>query len=140
MKTAEHYVMNPVLMNGKVKSIDDQWTAINLNGRLGLLTMDNQLVMNQDKITEGDSVEFFFSYIQTADFPMDYDYQDLLSQDALRPSYIDGKIIQVDDVAIKVAMSQDLGTLYVPRRWVIANNTLKPGMVVDFFLSKIRLK
>lgn len=140
MKTAINYVTNPVLMNGVIKKTDTQKIEINLNGRLGLLTLDNRLVMNNENLHEGDAVTFYFSYIQTPEFPMNYDYQDLVLQEDIRPSYIDGKIVHVDDVAVRVSMSQDLGMIYVPRRWVIANAPLESGMAVEFFISKIQLK
>lgn len=57
----------------------------------------------------------------------------------LNPVLTKGKIVSVNDTAIKVNIQGRLGVITVPRRWVITSKALEPGMAVEFYFSYMQV-
>jgi len=57
----------------------------------------------------------------------------------LRPILTKGKIVQVNDTAIKVDIQGRLGVVTVPRRWVFTEQILEPGQKVEFYFSYMQV-
>lgn len=53
----------------------------------------------------------------------------------LNPILTSGKIVEVNDTAIKVDVKGRLGTICVPLRWVFTEKKLQTGQVVEFYFS-----
>ena len=53
----------------------------------------------------------------------------------LKPILTQGKIVQVNDTAIKVDIQGRLGVVTVPRRWVFTDVFLEPGQKVEFYFT-----
>lgn len=60
-------------------------------------------------------------------------------QYTLAPKLMKGKIVQVNDTAIKVDVQGRLGVITVPRRWVYTDRFLEPGQMVEFFFSYMQV-
>lgn len=140
MEVAEKYMINPTLMMGTVKSNEDNQVIINLRGRLGLITVPEKMIQTGEKVEAGIKLAFYFSYIQTVSRPLDYDDTELMQQQELFPCLLGGKIIHVDDTAVRVAINQELGTIYVPRRWMFTSVELTEGLAVEFYFSKMTIQ
>lgn len=140
MAAEEKYMINPTLMMGTVKSVDEEQLTLNLRGRLGLITVPTELILSKEGVETGSKLAFYFSYIQTVLRPLDYDTTELSQQEELFPCLVGGKIIHVDDTAVRVAMNQGGGTIYVPRRWVFTSIELTEGLDVEFYFSKMSIQ
>lgn len=57
----------------------------------------------------------------------------------LRPILTKGKIVQVNDTAIKVDIQGRLGVITVPRRWVFTDQIPEPGQKVEFYFSYMQV-
>lgn len=57
----------------------------------------------------------------------------------LQPVLTKGKIVQVNDTAIKVDIQGRLGVITVPRRWVFTDKVLEPGEKVEFYFSYMQV-
>ncbi len=57
----------------------------------------------------------------------------------LKPILTQGKIVQVNDTAIKVDIQGRLGVVTVPRRWVFTDVFLEPGQKVEFYFSYMQV-
>ncbi|MGG5314680.1 CBO2463/CBO2479 domain-containing protein [Enterococcus sp. AZ072] len=130
-------MINPTLMMGTVKSNQEGQVIINLRGRLGLITVSEKMIMAEERIEAGTKLEFYFSYIQTVSRPLDYDDTELIQQQELFPCLLGGKVSHVDDTAVRVNITQELGTIYVPRRWVFTSVEIVEGLDVEFYFSKM---
>jgi hypothetical protein len=53
----------------------------------------------------------------------------------LNPVLTKGKIVEVNDTAIKVDVQGRLGVICVPLRWVFTDKKLEPGQHVEFYFS-----
>lgn len=53
----------------------------------------------------------------------------------LNPILTKGKIVEVNDTAIKVDVQGRLGTICVPLRWVFTDTKLQIGQMVEFYFS-----
>lgn len=131
------YQLNPVLMGGIVTAVTPDDIKINLNGRLGVLHVTPDLAVPQSHISLGDKVKFYFSYMQTVENPLDYDYYPLRHEADMNPCLIGGVLDEVNDTAVKVTMGDHLGTIAVPRRWVFTNVALATGQKAEFYVSRI---
>lgn len=58
----------------------------------------------------------------------------------LNPILTKGKIVEVNDTAVKVDVLGRLGTICVPLRWVFAETKLEPGQIVEFYFSYMQQK
>jgi hypothetical protein len=57
----------------------------------------------------------------------------------LKPILTKGKIVQVNDTAIKVDIQGRLGVVTVPRRWVFTDKSLEVGQRVEFYFSYMQV-
>lgn len=130
------YLINPVKMGGIVKdTYPDGRVKIYLNGRLGVIKVPAKLIRTNETLMPGHELEFYFSYIQAVDSPLDYDTQDLTPDHEIDPCLVGGKLIDVNDTAVTVEVINGLGEITVPRRWLIASHTPEPGLDTEFYLS-----
>ena len=60
-------------------------------------------------------------------------------QYTLIPKLMKGKIVQVNDTAVKVDVQGRLGVITVPRRWVYTGNSMETGQVVEFYFSYMQV-
>lgn len=140
MEIEEKYAIHPILMMGKIKHYRDETVTINLRGRLGLITVSDTLINSKEPIHSDMLLEFYFSYIQVTSHPLDYDQLELLNQEEVFPCLLGGKISHVDDTAVRVQLDNELGNIYVPRRWIFTSVDLVEGLDVEFYLSKMNVK
>ena len=133
------YTINPIRMGGLVKEVSDDQVKVHLHGRLGVITVPKRLVMTHEELTPGCEMEFYFSYIQIVENPYDYDSSDMTADHPISPCFLGGKIIEVNDTAIKVEIMNHLGTIAVPRRWAFTPVPLKEGEDVEFYFSCMKV-
>lgn len=57
----------------------------------------------------------------------------------LNPRLLKGKIVEVTDVGVKIAINGRLGVLSLPLRFVITDNKLQINDEVEFYLSYVRV-
>ncbi len=57
----------------------------------------------------------------------------------LEPVLTKGKIVEVNDTAIKVNIQGRLGVITVPRRWVFTDRILETGASVEFYFSYMQV-
>lgn len=129
------YTLNPTLMTGTVKSIADGQVTLNLRGRLGLITVPETVIVTSEKLQPQMTLTFYFSYLQVVTTDLDYDSTELRQAKTAVPCLLGGQVIHVDDTAVRVAIMDGLGTIYVPRRWVFTPVTITTGLKVEFYLS-----
>ena len=53
----------------------------------------------------------------------------------LVPVLTKGKIVEVNDTAVKVEIAGRLGVVTVPLRWLYSEHTPAPGQQVEFYFS-----
>lgn len=56
----------------------------------------------------------------------------------LIPVLTKGKIVEVNETAVKVDVQGRLGVICVPLRWVFTEKKLEPGQQVEFYFSYMR--
>jgi hypothetical protein len=56
-----------------------------------------------------------------------------------KPILTKGKIVTVNDTAIKVDIQGRLGVICVPLRWVFTEKKLEPGQTVEFYFSYMQV-
>lgn len=133
------YIINPVKMGGLVKEVSADRVKVHLHGRLGVITVPKRLIISDETLDVGHEMEFYFSYIQVVEDPYDYDCSDMKTDHEITPCLLGGKIIQVNDTAIEVAIMNDLGTIGVPRRWAFTPVTMEEGQDVEFYFSCMKV-
>ncbi|MBC2578680.1 hypothetical protein HLB30_09130 [Peptostreptococcus russellii] len=130
------YQINPVLMGGTIKSISSDGTVkINLRGRLGVLKVPSDIVINKEELETGKKLQFFFSYLRVIDNDIEFDDLDLNVDYGLNPTILGGKFLEVNDTAVEVGVMNGKGTVAVPRRWVFTENDLEENNSCEFYLS-----
>lgn len=130
------YQINPVLMGGTIKSISSDGTVkINLRGRLGVLKVPSDIVINKEELEAGKKLQFFFSYLRVIDKDIEFDDLDLNVDYGLNPTILGGKFLEVNDTAVEVGVINGKGTVAVPRRWVFTENDLEENNSCEFYLS-----
>lgn len=135
------YILNPILMGGLVKEVHDGQVKLHLHGRLGVITIPEELILTKEPVMPGLELEFYFSYVQVTAAPLDYDTSPLHGKDEeLIPCLIGGHIIEVNDTAIKASLDEGLGTVAVPLRWVFTDMALEEGQCVELYFSRVRPK
>ena len=133
------YTINPILMGGLVKSVDADTVKVHLHGRLGVIEIPREYILEKDTDIEiGHDMQFYFSYIQVNEKPYDYDDTPIKEKN-FEPCFIGGTIIQVNDTAIKASMMDGLGTVAVPRRWAFTDVPLDEGQNVEFYFSPMHI-
>ncbi len=129
------YIISPVKMGGLVKKVENGSVKVNLYGRLGVITVPENIIISDQPLTPGHDLEFYFSYIQVVEDPYDYDDGDMTTDHELRPCLLGGKITEVNDTAVSVKVMNDRGTVSVPRRWVFTPVDICEGQDVEFYFS-----
>lgn len=130
------YLINPVKMGGVVKELyGKNMVKIYLNGRLGVVKVPRELIRGDEKIVPGHELEFFFSYIQVVEKPLDYDCSDMTTDHEIDPCLVGGKLIDVNDTAITVEVMEGKGEITVPRRWLITSVIPETGFDTEFYFS-----
>ena len=56
----------------------------------------------------------------------------------LAPVLTRGRILEVNDTAVKVEIAGRLGVLTVPLRWLYADRVPAPGQQVEFYFSYLQ--
>lgn len=133
------YCINPVKMGGLVKKVSDGIVKIHLHGRLGVITVPENMIIGDTKIEQGHDLEFYFSYIQVVENPYDYDAADMTTEHEPVPCLLGGKITEVNDTAISVAIMNNMGTISVPRRWAFTPIKMQEGQDVEFYFSCMKV-
>ncbi|MGN0755222.1 MAG: CBO2463/CBO2479 domain-containing protein [Aristaeellaceae bacterium] len=133
------YLINPVLMGGLVKSVDGGTVTVHLHGRLGVVTVLRQLVLDPIPLEPGHELQFYFSYLQIRQQPYDYDTSPLRSGEELVSALVGAEVTEVNDTAIAARIQDGLGTVAVPRRWVFTDVPLEKGQTADFYLSPMKV-
>lgn len=133
------YIINPIKMGGLVKEVTDDQIKVHLHGRLGVITVPKRVVISSEELEPGHEMEFYFSYIQIVENPYDYDSSDMVTTHDIEPCLLGGKIIEVNDTAIKVEIMDNLGTIAVPRRWAFTPVTLENGLDTEFYFSCMKM-
>ncbi len=134
------YTINPILMGGLVKEVKDNIVKVHLHGRLGVIEVPREYILEKDTEPEiGHDMSFYFSYIQINENPYDYDCSPIKKDKEFAPCLIGGNIIEVNDTAIKVRMMEELGTVAVPRRWAFTDLPLAEGQNVEFYFSPMHI-
>jgi hypothetical protein len=133
------YIINPVKMGGLVKEAANGRVKVHLHGRLGVIKVPVSLIISDEPVAARCETEFYFSYIQVVEDPYDYDASDLTTDHEPEPCLLGGKITEVNDTAIEVAIMNDLGSIAVPRRWAFTPVTLAKGQDVEFYFSCLKV-
>ncbi len=133
------YIINPIKMGGLVKEVGNDYIKVHLHGRLGVITVPKREVITYEELEPGHEMEFYFSYIQIVENPYDYDSSDMVTDHDITPCLLGGKIIEVNDTAIKVEIMNELGTIAVPRRWAFTPVPLEVGLETEFYFSCMRM-
>lgn len=131
------YQINPVLMGGLVKEASAETVKVHLHGRLGVLTVPRRLIEGDTVLEPGHELRFWFSYLQIVPKPYDYDAAPLAVPGEQLPCLVGGKLVEVNDTAVKVETQNGLGTVAVPRRWVFTDTALAIGQTAEFYLSRM---
>ena len=72
------YTINPILMGGLIKEVNESTVKVHLHGRLGVIEVPTCYILNEDITPEvGHDMQFYFSYIQVNEEPYDYDSSSL---------------------------------------------------------------
>ena len=61
------YILTPKLMRGKLVQVNDTAVKVDLQGRLGVITVPRRWVFTDRLLAAGQQVEFYFSYMQVLD-------------------------------------------------------------------------
>ena len=130
------YQINPSLMGGKVKSISqDGMVKINLNGRLGIINIPADYIVNREQLQEGGRLRFFFSYIRVVDEFFEFDDADMNLEYGMQPTLISGKCTEVNDTAVELSIMNGKANITVPRRWMFTEKPLEPNLNCQMYLS-----
>lgn len=133
------YSINPVKMGGLVKEVTDGNVKVHLHGRLGVITVPEELIISDIPIEPGCEMEFYFSYIQVVKNPYDYDSSDMTTEHEPEPCLLGGVLNEVNDTAVGVTIMNDLGIIRVPRRWIFTPVTLEEGQDAEFYFSCMKV-
>ena len=77
--------------------------------------------VQQERLAVGAEVKFFFSYLWIAPHRGDYETAAMDPAEEIFPALLGGEVTEVNDTAVKVAVTGGLGTVAVPRRWVFTD-------------------
>ena len=133
------YMINPIKMGGLIKEVQDDRIKVHLHGRLGVITIPKRLVITSEPLEPCHEMEFYFSYIQVVENPYDYDSSDMVTDHEIEPCLLGGRIVEVNDTAVKVNIMNDLGCIAVPRRWIFTPVVLKNGQETEFYFSCMKV-
>lgn len=138
-------MIQPVLMGGLVKEVIKDRIKVHLHGRLGVITVPKNIVLNDSSVCSGQKepvpgheMEFYFSYFDVSENPYEHDAS-AIKNAIFTPCFISGVITEVNDTAIKAELMDNLGTAAVPRRWVFTDVELQTGQTVEFYFSPMKI-
>lgn len=131
------YTINPILMGGLVKDVIPGFVKVHLHGRLGVISVPQQLILRSMEVEPGVEMQFYFSYIQVNTNPYDYD-DSSIRNGSFEPCLIGGSIVEVNDTAMKVQCRNHLAIVAVPRRWAFTDVPLEKGQNVEFYFSPMK--
>lgn len=135
-----NYQINPVLMGGKVKSISGEGVVkINLNGRLGVIKVPQNLFINNEELDVGKKLRFFFSYVKVVDNCLEFDNSDLNAEYGVEPTLLGGVFKEVNDTAVELSIMNGQGSVAVPRRWIFTEKELEENFNCELYLSCIEV-
>lgn len=129
------YIINPILMGGLVKEVTGDMVKVHLHGRLGVITVPKSLIVDAAEVEIGHEMQFYFSYLQINETPYEYDSAAVSRERGMSPCLVGATITEVNDTAVKAEMTDHLGTVAVPRRWVFTPVELKAGQNAEFYFS-----
>ena len=130
--------INPVQMRGFVKEIVDDQIKVHIAGRLGVISVKQDLIKEAGSIFQVDNLTFYFSFVKVVDEPLDYDLFPFEGEGEFTPVLVGGKLIEVNDTAVKLEITGNLGTIAVPRRWIFTDYPLKEGLLTQFYFSPLK--
>lgn len=133
------YIINPVKMGGLVKEVSGDKVKVHLHGRLGVIKVPKSLIISEEPVETGHELEFYFSYVQIIENPYDYDSSEMTTDHEIEPCLLGGKITEVNDTAIEVAIMNNLGSVAVPRRWVFTPVAPEVGQEAEFYFSCLKV-
>lgn len=133
------YMINPALMGGLVKEILSDTVKVHLHGRLGVITVPKQLIIDDIELEPGHEMQFYFSYLEVKEVPYDYDPSAMNRDWEMTPCLLGGTLIEVNDTAVKLEIMDNLGTIAVPRRWVFTSLPLTVGQTAEFYFSCMKV-
>lgn len=143
-----------------VKEVSDGRVKVHLHGRLGVIKVPERLIISEEPVAVGHEMEFYFSYVQITENPLDYtrrvsrntypcgvgglrpmeyDASGMTPDHEPEPCLLGGTITEVNDTAIEVAIMNDLGSIAVPRRWAFTPVTLAEGQTAEFYFSCMKV-
>ncbi|MGN0630878.1 MAG: CBO2463/CBO2479 domain-containing protein [Ruminococcus sp.] len=61
------YELKPILTKGKIVQVNDTAIKVDIQGRLGVVTVPRRCVFTDKQPEVGQHVEFYFSYLQVID-------------------------------------------------------------------------
>ena len=61
-----------------------------------------------------------------------------MNQVTLAPVLTRGRIVEVNDTAVKVEIAGRLGVITVPLRWLYSEQKPAPGQLVEFYFSYLQ--
>lgn len=64
------YDLNPIKMCGKIVTVNDTAIKVDIQGRLGVITVPRRWVLTDEVLEIGQKVEFYFSYMQVLPSPI----------------------------------------------------------------------
>jgi hypothetical protein len=133
------YIIQPVLMGGLIKEVAEDKIKVHLHGRLGVITVSRKIIHYTEELVPGHEVKFYFSYFQVVRDPYDYDSAAMDSPIEMIPSLLGGKLVEVNDTAVKMEIMEQLGFITVPRRWVFTDFVLEVGQNIEFYFSSMQI-
>ncbi|MCD7981193.1 MAG: hypothetical protein LUF32_02580 [Clostridiales bacterium] len=131
------YRINPVRMSGLVKEITEEYVKIHIHGRLGVITIRPACISAVRPIRVGCELTFFFSYLRVTDDVFAVDMSGMFRPDPW-PTMLYATITEVNDTAIMATISDGIGTVAVPLRFVFTDVPLKEGLQTEFWLSHMQ--
>lgn len=132
-------MIHPVLMGGLVREILSDTVKVHLHGRLGVITVPKQLIIDDIELEPGHEMQFYFSYLEVKEVPYDYDPAAMNRDWEMTPCLLGGTLIEVNDTAVKLEIMDSLGTIAVPRRWVFTGLPLTVGQTAEFYFSCMKV-
>ena len=130
------FQINPVLMGGKIKTISPDGIAkINLNGRLGVINIPIDFILNKERIDAGRRLRFYFSYIKVVAKAPQYDPYELNADYGIRPTLIGGILKEANDTAVVITIMNGKGSIAVPRRWIFTDKNPEENLQCELYFS-----
>lgn len=125
-------------MGGLVKEISPDYVKIHIHGRLGVITIAPEYISCEEPLRVGHDMKFYFSYLRVTNEIFATDLHGMHAVPPF-PTMVYGTITEVNDTAIKASLSENMGTVAVPLRFVFTEVPLKEGQTVELYLSNMQV-